>query len=84
MTLIETLEAALAAGTVTLAQISACDEVGFDFQVDSFDCLSEEGARSVLAELGLIDAANDTARDIYDINADAARQRARFAGIRGA
>jgi hypothetical protein len=84
MTLIETLEAAFAAGTVTLAQISACDEVGFDFQADSFDCLSEEGARSVLAELGLIDAATDTARDIYDINADAARQLARFAGIRGA
>ena len=84
MTLIETLEAALDAGTVTLAQISVCEEVGFDFQADSFDCLSEEGARSVLVELGFIDADDDTARDIHDINADAARQRARFANIRGA
>jgi hypothetical protein len=84
MTNLQALEAALGAGTISLAQISACEAVGFEFDTDSFDCLDEAAGLSVLAELGLTAAPIYSGRDIHDLNHEAARQRARFAGIKGA
>lgn len=80
MTTIQTLIEAFEAGRVSLAQLS--DLAGFEFEADSFDCLSENDAADYLVELGMIEA--PVAGDIHEMNDAAMRQRARFASIRGA